>query len=84
MTDEEKSALEAEFLKSNGDFLISTFSSLYYMYGGTKTMNILSEEESRTLAAGMRETEEVGVMEVNCAKFNPNQKSIRNCFDNIF
>ncbi len=75
---------EGAYLKSNGDYLISTFSSLLYMYGGRHTMNILCEEEHATLAVGMKETSELGVMEVNCVRFEPNQSSPRHCFHNIF
>lgn len=75
---------EGAYLQSNGDFFINTFSRLFQIYGESSTMNILSEEGLTILSVGMKETDEPGVMDVNCVSFDPDHVHPRTCFDNIF
>ena len=75
---------EGAYIRSNGDFFVSTFSRLLSMYEGAMTLNILSEEEMATFSVGLMKTDEsAGVMDVSCVKFEPNQASPRTCFNNI-
>lgn len=84
MSEESANDAEGDYLKQNGDFLFQTFSPLLSIYDCQSTLNILSEEERVTFSVGMMETDEPGVIEVNCVKFEPNQESPRACFENIF
>ena len=70
-------------LVSNGEFLFQMFSGLLEMYGSKETLNIISEENETTLAAGIVTTDIPGEMDLDCLRFEPNQESLRVCIDSI-
>jgi hypothetical protein len=74
---------EGEFLTSNAGFFAQTFGPLNALFENSGPMQVVSEESEMTLVVGVRETEESGVMDVDCVMLEPNQESLRDCVNTI-
>ena len=75
---------EGEFLAGNAGFFAQAFGPLNEVFGNSGPMQVVSEESEMTLVVAVRETEEPGVMDVDCVMLEPNQESLRDCVDSIF
>ena len=75
---------EGEFLRQNADFFVQSLSGLMKIYNSKNKLNIVSEEKAMTIAVGLVETEESGVMDVNCVHLSPNQNSLKGCIESIW
>ena len=84
MSDIEHTDEQGEFLRQNADFFVQAYAGLMGIYGSGTKLNIVSEEKAMTLAVGLIETDEPGVMDVNCVQLTPEQASLKNCIDSIW
>ena len=75
---------EGAFVASNAEFFAQAFAPLSAMFGSPGSMLIVSEETEMTVAVGVRETGEDGVMDVDCVMLEANQESLRDCIDTLF
>lgn len=74
---------EGEFLADNAGYFAQAFGPLNELFENSGPMQVVSEESEMTLVVGVRETEEAGVMDVDCVMLEPNQESLRDCVDSV-
>lgn len=73
-----------EFIVANAEYFTQALAPLNSIFRNSGTMNIVSEEADYTVVVGMKTTEEEGVMDVDCATLDADQKSIQNCINALF
>lgn len=73
----------SEFLAENAEFFAQAFAALNPVFGSSGPMRIVSEEEEMTVVVGVKEPDGDGSMDVDCVLLDPDQESLRDCFNSL-
>ncbi|NWK55825.1 hypothetical protein HW115_09400 [Verrucomicrobiaceae bacterium N1E253] len=77
-------AEQQAFLAANAEYFAQAMSPLNELFRNSGTMNIVSEEQEYTVVVGIKEVDEEGAADVDCATLEPNQQSLRDCLNALF
>jgi hypothetical protein len=80
---ENRPANKSEFLASNAEFFAHAFAPLNKIFQNPGPMIIVSEEKSHTIVVGLREANDNGDLDIDCALLKPNQQSLSDCIKTI-